>query len=376
MTQGVTSSFQWLPTGEAAFAALLEAIEAARASVRLETYIYADDPVGQEVRTALVEAQARGVRVQVLVDAFGSIYLPESFWEPLTALGGQFRWFNPLSLKRWSYRDHRKLLVCDETVAFIGGFNISQEYQGDGVTRGWRDLGLQIQGPLAAELAETFDVFFARADFRHKRFQRLRRAPTASTEGHNWQLLLSGPGRRQAKLKRALAQDLARAQSVKIVTAYFLPTWRLRQELRRIGRRGGQVQLILAGKSDVPLARLASRRLYRSFMRAGVEIYEYLPQVLHAKMIIIDDIVYAGSANLDTRSLQINYELLVRIADPHLAAEARALFERDLARCRRIGRRAWRKTRTFCNRLKEQWAYYVLARLDLYVARRQLKMLR
>jgi len=93
-------------------------------------------------------------------------------------------------------------------------------------------------------------------------------------------------------------------------------------------------------------------------------------------MIIIDDIVYAGSANLDTRSLQINYELLVRIADATLAAEARELFAGDLAHCRRVERRAWRKSRTFWNKLKEEVAYYFLARLDLYVARRQLKMLR
>jgi cardiolipin synthase A/B len=136
------------------------------------------------------------------------------------------------------------------------------------------------------------------------------------------------------------------------------------------------VQLILAAKSDVPLARLASRYLYRSFMRAGVEIYEYLPQVLHAKMIVLDDIVYAGSANLDPRSLQINYELLVRIQDARLAAEARELFAQDLTRCRRVGRRAWRKSQTFCARRQQELAYYIFAKLDLYLARRQLKTLR
>jgi cardiolipin synthase len=355
---------------------MLNAIHAARESVRLETYIYADDPVGQQFRSALVQAQQRGVRVQVLVDAFGSIYLGENFWTPLTNWGGQFRRFNPLALNRWSYRNHRKLLVCDNAVAFIGGCNISHEYAGDGVTRGWRDLGLRITGPLAEELGDSFDAFFARADFRHKRLQRLRKPANTTAAGHNWKLLLRCPGRHHAEFKRALAQDLAGAQSVRIISAYFLPTWRLRMELRRIARWGGQVQLILAAKSDVPLARLASRHLYRSFLRAGVEIYEYQPQVLHAKMIIIDDIVYAGSANLDTRSLQINYELLVRIADATLAAEARELFAGDLAHCRRVERRAWRKSRTFWNKLKEEVAYYFLARLDLYVARRQLKMLR
>ncbi len=161
-----------------------------------------------------------------------------------------------------------------------------------------------------------------------------------------------------------------------MVSAYFLPTWRLRQELRRAARRGAKVQLLLSSKTDVPLMLLASRRLYRSFLRPGVEIYEYQPQILHAKLFVIDDVVYVGSANLDTRSLGINYELLVRIADPKLAAEARAIFEADLKHCRKIERRTWRKSRSFWYRLKERWAYFILARLDPLVARMQVKALR
>ncbi len=370
------ATFRWLRTGQEAFAAMLEAIGSARASIRLETYIYEAGAVGEKFRDALVKARGRGVQVQVLVDAMGSVLLSTSFWEPLVKAGGEFAWFNPLSLQRWSYRDHRKMLICDQTVAFIGGFNIADVYNGDGVAQGWRDLGLQITGPLVERLAASFDTFFARATAKHKPLQRLRKAPNQITSGPNWKLILSGPGRRHGDLKRTLACDLREARSVKIICAYFLPTWRLRKELMRVCKRGGSVQLILAGKSDVALSQLASRRLYRLLLKAGVEIFEYQPQILHAKMFILDEIVYAGSANLDVRSLRINYELLVRIVVPEVAGEAQRIFEADLLHSRRIDPATWSKSRSFWGKLREDWAYFVLARIDPYLAGRQMKTLR
>jgi len=370
------ATFRWLRTGEDAFVAMLEAIEAATESIRLEIYIFEAGLMGARFRQALVQARQRGVAVQVLVDALGSIRLATSFWEPLVKAQGEFAWFNPISLQRWSYRDHRKILICDQTVAFIGGFNIADSYNGDGIAHGWRDLGLQITGSLVGDLVTSFDAFFARATAKHKPLQRLRKAPNRITTGQNWKLILSGPGRRHGDLKRTLIGDLKAARSVKIICAYFLPTWRLRKELMGVSKRGGQVQLILAGKSDVVLSQLASRRLYRAFLRAGVEIFEYQPQILHAKMFIVDDVVYAGSANLDIRSLRINYELLVRISDPEFAVEARMIFAADLAHSRRIDPATWSKSRSFWGKLREDWAYFVLARIDPYLAGRQLKTLR
>lgn len=376
MKTDATASFHWLRTGEEAFAAMLEAIGGATASVRMETYIFEPGPLGEKFRQALVTACERGARVQVLVDAFGSIMLPTSFWDPLIKARGEFAWFNPFNLRRWSYRDHRKVLICDDKVAFVGGYNVAEAYNGDGVVRGWRDLGLKIAGSLVSDLAVSFDNFFARATAKHKPLQRLRKAPNRITAGQNWKLILSGPGRHHGDLKRTLAHDLAAARSVKIICAYFLPTWRLRKELMQVSKRGGRVQLILAGKSDVALSRFASRRLYRSFMRAGVEIFEYQPQVLHAKLFIMDDVVHVGSANLDVRSLRINYELLVRISDTEVAAQAREIFGGDLAHCQRIDPETWRKARSFWTKLREDWAYFVLARIDPYLAGRQLKALR
>ncbi|NBR85040.1 MAG: phosphatidylserine/phosphatidylglycerophosphate/cardiolipin synthase family protein [Proteobacteria bacterium] len=373
----LNTAFRWLPNGDEAFAAMLAAIAAARHSVRLETYIFAAGIPGNQFLEALLLAQQRGVRTHVLVDAWGSQDLADSYWEPLRQAGGEFRWFNERTHRGFMFRDHRKLLVCDEQIAFVGGFNLAPEYAGDGVARGWCDVGLHIAGPLAAQLADSFDKMFTRAELRHGAFMRVMRtgahARIASPDGD---LLMSGPGRGFSTLKRALQKDLKHARSVQIMAAYFLPTWKLRRALTRVARRGGQVQIILPGQSDVPLSQLASRRLYRVLLAAGVEVYEYQPQILHAKLVLIDDLAYVGSANLDTRSLHINYELTLRLRNERVAEGGRRVFAANLAHCKRITRADWQASQTFWTRLKQRWAYFILARLDLYLARRQLAGLR
>lgn len=358
--------------GDEVFPVMLEAIETARASVSLESYTFTGGELGLRFRESLVSAATRGVKVRVLVDAIGSVELAEDFWTPLREAGGEVRVFNPLGLKRFGIRDHRKLLVCDETCAFIGGFNVAPEYEGDGVTRGWCDLGLRLEGALVKELSLSFEEMFALAEFRHKRPVRLWRAQHRKiVEAANERLLLCGPGRGRSPLRRELMADLRHAKNVQIMAAYFLPAWRIRQALARAARRGGKVQLLLPGKSDVPLAQAAGRSVYRRLLKAGVEIYEYQPQVLHAKLCVLDDAVYVGSANLDPRSLSINYELMVRFQNPQMADEARALFADALKNSRRISLEELRRTETLWSRLKQRLAYFLLVRIDPHVARHQ-----
>jgi cardiolipin synthase len=362
----------WLGTGQEVFPAMLAAIGDARQSVCLETYIFAAGALGERFRTALVGARARGVRVRVLIDGLGSYSLPAAFWDELRAVGGEVRVFNPAALFRLGIRDHRKLLVCDEQSAFVGGFNIAPEYEGDGVTQGWCDLGLRVEGAVVVQLAKSFEEMFALAELRRKPLLRWRRpfsVPTAVADEE--QLLLSGPGLGGSPIRQALRRDLSKARSVQIVSAYFLPTWRLRRQLAARARHGADVQLMLAGKSDVTVSQLAGRSLYRRLLKAGVQIHEYQPQILHAKLVIIDDAVYVGSANFDLRSLQFNYELMIRIQDREMAAQARDIFARRVQHCRQISSVEWRASRSLWQRLKERWAYILLVRIDPWIARRQ-----
>jgi cardiolipin synthase A/B len=183
--------------------------------------------------------------------------------------------------------------------------------------------------------------------------------------------LLSGPGRGPSPIKRSLRRDLVWAREVRIVMAYFLPSWRIRHELLRIVRNGGSVQLILAGKSDVLISQLAGQSLYRRLLKGGVGIFEYQPQILHAKLILIDGVVYLGSANLDQRSLNINYELMIRFEGREMAEAARGVFDQYLLHCQAVTFESWQQSRTLWRRLKQRWAYFLLVRVDPYVSLRQ-----
>jgi cardiolipin synthase len=374
-----TPALQWLCMGREIFPGMLAAMDAAQKSIQLETYTFSDGQLGRRFLEALLAAVRRGVRVRVLVDAAGSWFLPDHFFHPLIAAGAEVCRFNPLHLWRFGVRDHRKLLVCDESVIFIGGFNVADEYDGDGVTHGWCDLGVRIENPtLAGELADSFEELFALSDFHRKPLLRLRvfKRKRISPNRTAGELLSIRPGHGASSFQTALYHDLSKARDVRIISAYFLPTWRLRRDLMRVARRGGRVQLMLAGKSDVPVSQLAARSLYHRLLKAGVEIYEYQPQILHAKLVLADGVIYAGSSNLDIRSLNLNYELMLRFADKTAAAEAQEIFERALKHSRRIEFHQWRKTQTFWQRWKNHWAHFLLARIDPFVALRQFRTMK
>ncbi len=372
-------NLEWHCAGEKIFPAMLAAITAAQNSVQLETYIFSSGKIGRQFLEALLAAAQRGVHIRVLVDAAGSWFLPNNFFAPLVAAGAEVRRFNPLHLWRFGVRDHRKLLICDGTVIFIGGFNIADEYDGDGIARGWFDLGVQIENPaLAKKLSESFDELFDLADFHRRPLMRLRvfkrkRKPEKNPVA---ELLLTHPGRGASPFQTVLYRDFAQACDVRIISAYFLPTRRVMRELARVTRRGGRVQLILAGKSDVLVSQLATRSLYRRLFKAGLEIYEYQPQILHAKLVIADEIVHVGSSNIDVRSLNLNYELMLRFEDKTVVAGAGEIFTEALKHSRKIEFQAWRKTQTFWQRWKNHWAHFLLARIDPLVALRQFRALR
>jgi cardiolipin synthase len=367
---------RWLTNGSEAYREVERQIDAANGSVRLECYLVRPDGPMVRLQEALLRAVRRGVRVFVLVDAYGSGDLPAAYFDRLSSAGARVRRFNPARLLRLSFRNHRKLLVCDRRCAVIGGFNIGPEYEGDGVRYGWRDMGLAISGPIAAQLADSFDEMFALAPFTPAALRRFRpvRRPPADADG-TVTMLTSGPGCRSAALRRALHDDLRAGRVVMAMAAYFLPSGRMRRLLRRCVSRGGRVKLLLAGRTDVPFARLAATHLYPRLTAARVEIYEYQPQVLHAKLVVIDDVVYVGSCNLDKRSLQINFEVLLRLAWPELAAEARRIFLDDLDYATRVLPAPAARRPSWWQRLRALAAYWLLARIDPLVATHKLRAL-
>jgi cardiolipin synthase len=363
--------------GTAAYARMLALIDGARQGVELETYIYRPDAVGDRFRDCLVQAARRGVQVRVLVDAFGSDGLPDDYFDVFVAAGGQVRRFNPKRLLRLSFRNHRKLLRCDGR-AIVGGLNIGDEYDGDGIERGWKDFAVEVSGPVVALLADSFERMwrlapFGRADVRG--FWRGRRALRRSAPGAATELLLSGPGCRSGVLRGRLARDIRESRRCIAWAAYFLPSRRIGRAIRAAARRGA-VQIMLAAQSDVPMSRWASERHFTPLLRAHARLYEYLPQILHAKAVVTDEVVYMGSANLDVRSLLINFELLLRIPSAELAARLQVEFEEDVGRAQEIQLQSWRRTRAWWHSARSYVAYVLLARLDPYVATRKLQSLR
>jgi cardiolipin synthase A/B len=348
----------------------------ARAEVDLETYIYEAGRVGDRFLAELTDAARRGVRVRVLVDAFGSDGLPANYFAPLLAAGGQVRWFNPQRLLRINFRNHRKSLRVDGE-AVIGGLNIADVYDGDGLTSGWRDFAVRVDGRVVDTLAASFVRMwalspFGRGDFRE--FWRTGPRLDATAPGQT-QLLLSGPGCPTAELRRQLLLDLRAARRVQAWAAYLLPSRRIGAAIRAAARRG-EVDIMLGARTDVPLSRWASERLFTRFLRARVGMHCYRPEVVHAKALVLDDVVYVGSSNLDVRSLLINYEMLLRIPSAALAARLRAEFETDRRHADTLDLLRWRRGRRWWHALRSYFAYQLLARLDPYLAARSLRSLR
>jgi cardiolipin synthase len=361
-----------LKNGDEAFPAMFEAIDRAAASIALEMYIVADDTTGQEFRDRLVAAARRGVKVMVLVDAWGSWQLPDSFWHDLRAAGGLVRQFHPISGGLLPFRNHRKMLLLDDRTVFIGGMNIADEYyRGKAGEPPWRDNMLELSGPEVGSLRRSFLRMWERAERPFGRFLlRLRRKrPMLSIPAGQVRFLENGPDNPLRPVRRVYGLVIKNAtEHIDLAMGYFYPHGRMLRAIRRSVRRGVRVRLMFPEKTDVPAARWAARGLYGRLLRAGVEVWEYQPGMMHAKLAVADHTVIAGSANLDIRSGMINYELVAVVNDPALAARARADFEEDLRVSVPIRLEDWRK-RPMLQKMMERFSYCLLARADILFSR-------
>lgn len=351
--------------------ALIALIEGARVSLRLLYYIFAPDASGLAVREAMIDAANRGVAVRMIVDGFGSDMTgDDDFMRPLKDAGVDVCAFIPRLGRRYLLRNHQKLALADDRHALIGGFNVADGYFRDDEATAWRDLGLHMDGPGAAQLAGYFDALFAWTRTPKARMRDLRRALGKWSNPHGplrW--LHGGPVRRLSPWLRAMREDLLRAQDASLVAAYFAPTPRFTRLIDRIAKRG-RARVLTAGLTDNPATIGAARFTFPGLLRKGTRVFEYAPCRLHTKLYVIDDVVHIGSANFDPRSLFLNLEIMLRIDDAAFADAMRGYIDREIAASRERTLAEFSGIASAPERLRNALCYFLVAVLDPNVTRR------
>jgi len=374
-----------LQDGAATYKAMFAAIRKARHHVNVETYIIEDDEVGREFTDLLIATRKRGVRVTMIYDSVGSIYTPKEFFDRLRDNGipvVEFNPVNPLSAdKDWSLnnRDHRKLLIVDGRIAFLGGINFSSVYSGGSAPSGkkiarkkqengkfvppWRDTHVQIEGPVVAEFQKLFmqtwekqggevlpdAAYFPKPEVQGKEI--VRAVGSASDESYS-------------QIYVTLVSAINSAESlVHITNAYFVPDEQLLDALTDAAKRGVDVRLLLPSHTDFWAVFHAGRRHYTELLKAGVKIYERQGPLLHSKTAAIDGVWSCiGSTNLDWRSFLHNNEIDAVILGEEFAAQMQAMFDKDLEKSRAINLKTWNK-RPVSDRMKEWsagwWEYWL-----------------
>jgi cardiolipin synthase len=345
--------------GEDAFGAGGEAIEAARREVLLESYIIRSDDTGRRILDRLARAVARGVTVRVLADAVGSFSTPSAFWNDMRKAGVDVRLFHPLRThwRQRHYRDHRKILVVDRRVGFIGGMNIADEY-GSSVrshSDAFRDTHARLEGDVALELTTVFAEGWTHAGGAPFPIPPL--PEPKDRPGARVLVIDTRAGRGQLEKQSVLAAVVSAARErVWVTNAYFAPGRSTVRLLGKAAQRGADVRLLLPGRSDVPLLRHAGHGYYTDLLRHRVRVFEYDAAVLHAKTLVVDDFIsLVGSSNLDARSLRYNAECNALIMDGETGRTLSEAFLRDLAHSREIRLDSWPK-RGFLHRLADSGA--------------------
>ena len=339
-----------LRDGGLAFPAMLAGIRAAQRSVSFENFIMADDATGRDFTSGLTRARRRGARVRVIYDPVGTLLVKGgSVARQLRDADIAVRPFRPLSaLAPWSWlrlrhRDHRKLLVCDDLIAFVGGICIADHWApSDRGGAGWRDTAVSIRGPAVADFQRAFERMWSRASLEQPAESPPGRRPPEKGEAA---VVVVGdrPGLGRVAAMYEWIADRAE-ESLELTDAYFVAPRRVLEALMRAARRGVRVRLLVPGRNNHPVAGLAARRIYQPLLDAGAEIFEWGGVMLHAKTAVADGVVtLVGSSNLDPLSLRRNYELNALIADPATGAAMRALFESDLEKAAPVLPEEWRR---------------------------------
>jgi cardiolipin synthase len=347
--------------------ALVADIGSARQRAWIECYTICDDAAGQAVAEALQERARAGVDCRVMYDAIGSLTTPWSYFAALQEAGVKVHAFHSLwdvlerfaSLRPFNRRNHRKLAVIDDRVAYFGGMNIVDQSGIRGnddsrqrslpISAGWRDVHVRLEGPQQQEVAHAMEVHW-----RSQHGERRLRWPAwripemlASREEAIW-FFDSAPRLRKRRPARVIRPLLRRARGLITVSmAYFIPVGPVLRELLRARRRGVEVEVIVPQRSDVPLVQWAGQYLYEKLLRRGIRIFERKDQMLHSKMMVLDDEwSIVGSCNLDPRSLRLNAEFLAVIRSADVAQRLRQLCQYEMQQSQEVllvdcRRRGW-----------------------------------
>jgi len=360
----VATHIQLLWKGRDSFQIIFDAVDRAEKLICLQFYIFKNDETGKALSELLKQKSHEGVKVYVLYDHFGSFGTPRSFWKDMSLAGIQIRASHPF---RWTapfyyvHRDHRKLIVIDSRKAFTGGLNIANEYSGFHFrkrSKGWRDTGMFVEGPIVDELFDTFKKSWTTWGGEKILFQGTHEEIRSNLPEEGIPALpifvYSGKGRR--RMRNLLRYSIDHAQtSILLTTAYFIPSRRLIERLEESVRRGVEVRLLVPGKSDVPAASYAGRAFFSRLLKAGIEIYTYLGEMLHAKTYLFDQCwSIVGSTNLDYQSLRYNDEGNIGILDLSFASQMTEVFEEDLKNSAKIDEEAWRQ-RPCLEKIKEHF---------------------
>lgn len=368
-----------LQDGPSTYQAMIAAIGAARDHINMETYIFEDDDVGQRFAAALIDKQKQGVQVNVIRDSVGTLGTPTVFFTRLADAGIKVLEFNPINLLTakagWdvNQRDHRKLLIVDGRIAFLGGINISSVYSGgsfslhskvrpDGKLH-WRDTDLQLEGPVVGELQKLFIDTWEKQ--KGEPLAARNYFPAAERKGSEVvRAIGSSPDEPYSLIYATLISALRSAQTeIWLTNAYFVPDPQLLAALKDAVARGVDVKLVLPGSTDSWLVFHAGRAYYAELLKAGVKLYERRDALLHVKTAVIDGVwSTVGSTNLDWRSFLHNQEVNAVVLGAGFGDRMRAAFLADVAKSEAITLEKWR-SRSLGVRLKELlgrlWEYWL-----------------
>ncbi|PXW91225.1 cardiolipin synthase [Nitrosomonas sp. Nm84] len=359
-----------LVDGPKTYDSMYSAIENAKDHINMETFLIEDDEIGRRFAELLISKQRSGVQVNLIYDSFGSIYTPKEFFKPLKESGANVLEFNPINplvvQKDWQInaRDHRKLLIVDGQIAFVGGINISSVYSKGSFSRSkptdddppWRDTHLRMIGPVVSEFQKLFMTTWG--EQKGEPLASRNYFPELTKKGNEVvRAIGSSPEEPYSQIYVTLLSAINSAENqIFLTNAYFVPDPKLLTALKEAAQRGVDVRLLLPEKTDSNMVFYASRSYYDELLSANVKIYERQDALLHAKTALVDDVWSTiGSTNLDWRSFLNNQEINAIILGADFGTQMHALFEQDLESSKQVVLEEWRK-RSIGVRIKERAA--------------------